>query len=91
MPQQQSYPERADLDRLHAATCLSMTQFINGCHYPELAHLIVQQFSLLVAHPELEQVSTRSEMYRQLLEHWQKMTVYLLEQQGVHEDSLKSR
>jgi len=85
MVQQQSTPERAELISLHAATCLSMTQFINGHHCPKLAHLIVRQLSLLVAHPELEPVSGSRDMYRQMLEHWQKVTAYLLEQQGVRE------
>ncbi|TAL47530.1 MAG: hypothetical protein EPN89_08525 [Methylovulum sp.] len=85
MLQQQSTPERTELIRLHAATCLSMTQFINGHHCPKLAHFIVRQLSLLVVHPELEHVSSSREMYQQLLEHWQKVTAYLLEQQGARE------
>lgn len=85
MLQQQSAPERGELIRLHSATCLSMTQFINGHHCPKLAHLIVHQLSLLVTHPELEYVSASREMYQKLLEHWQKVTAFLLEQQTVRE------
>jgi len=85
MLQLQPVSEKVDLIKLHAATCFSMTQFINGHQCPKLAHLIVQQFSLLVSHPELEQVSASREMYQQLLEHWQKVTTYLLEQHAVRE------
>lgn len=74
--------EKTELIKLHAATCLSMTQFINGRHCPKLAHLIVHQLSRLIAHPDLEHASANRDMYQQLLDHWQKMTRYLLEQQS---------
>ncbi|MDD2802257.1 MAG: hypothetical protein PHE96_12445 [Methylococcales bacterium] len=76
-------PMQPELPQLHAATCLLMTQFINGRHCPKLAHLIVQQLSSLLAHPELEQFPDSRNMYQQLLEHWQKVTALLLEQQAV--------
>jgi len=76
-------PMQPELPHLHAATCLLMTQFINGRHCPKLAHLIVQQLSSLLTHPELEQFPDSRNMYQQLLEHWQKVTALLLEQQAV--------
>lgn len=76
-------PIRPELPQLHAATCLLMTRFINGRHCPTLAHLIVQQLDSLLAHPELEQFPDSCNMYQQLLEHWQKVTALLLEQQTV--------
>jgi hypothetical protein len=79
MPEPQA-AEKGELARLHAATCLSMTQFINGHQYPKLAHMIVRQLNLLLTHPELEPVSNTRAMYLQLLEHWQKIAVQLLEQ-----------
>jgi hypothetical protein len=89
MQQQQYTPEKTELIRLHAATCFSMTQFINGHHCPKLAHLIVRQLSLLVAHPDLEAVSASRDMYLQLLEHWQKVTSHLLEQQAIRSQTAK--
>jgi len=82
-------PEKIELIRLHAATCFSMTQFINGHHCPKLGHLIVRQLSLLVAHPDLEDASASRDMYLQLLEHWQKVTSHLLEQQVMRTQSAK--
>lgn len=76
----QTAPEGCDLTRLHAATCLSMTQFINGRHCPKLAHQIVQQLNQLLAHPELNQGPGSRDTYLQLLEHWQKISAQLLEQ-----------
>lgn len=76
-------PMQPELPQLHATTCLLMTQFINGRHCPKLAHLIVQQLSSLLTHPELEHISDSRNMYQQLLEHWQKVTALLLEQQAV--------
>ncbi len=73
--------EKTDLISLHASTCLTMTEFINGCHCPKLAHFIVHQLRRLLAHPELERAHEYRHMYQQLLEHWQKITAYLLEQQ----------
>lgn len=81
--------DQAELIRLHAATCFSMTQFINGHHCSKLAHLIVRQLSLLVAHPGLSDVSASRDMYLQLLEHWQKVTSYLLEQQANRSQAAK--
>jgi hypothetical protein len=78
MPEQPSAPAPAELTQLHAATCLSMTQFIDGRHCPKLAHSIVRQLGLLLAHPDL--ASASRELYQQLLEHWQKVTAHLLEQ-----------
>jgi len=69
-PQRQYIPERSGLNRLHAAICQSITQSINGYHCSKWTHFIVQQISPLVAHPELELLSSRREMYQQLLEHW---------------------
>ncbi|MDP2904167.1 MAG: hypothetical protein Q8N96_13855 [Methylovulum sp.] len=89
MLEQPITPEKTELIRLHAATCFSMTQFINGHHCPKLAHLIVHQLSHLVAYPDLEQVSASREMYLQLLEHWQKVTAFLLEQQNARETPSK--
>jgi len=74
--------EKGELARLHAATCLSMTQFINGHQCPKLARMIVRQLNLLLAHPELDSVSNTRDMYLQLLEHWQKITAQLLEQRN---------
>jgi hypothetical protein len=79
MPEPQP-AEKGELARLHAATCLSMTQFINGHQCPKLAHMIVRQLNLLLTHPELEPVSNTRDMYLQLLEHWQKIAAQLLEQ-----------
>lgn len=75
-------PMHNELTHLHAATCLLMTQFINGRHCPKLAHLIVHQLGHLLAHPELEQFPDSRKMYQQLLEHWQKVTSLLLEQRA---------
>ncbi|MBL1264868.1 hypothetical protein [Candidatus Methylomicrobium oryzae] len=73
--------EKGELARLHAATCLSMTRFINGHQCPKLAHMIVHQLNQLLTHPELEPVSNARDMYLQMLEHWQKIAAQLLEQQ----------
>ena len=54
MPEQPSTPVHIEISQLHATTCLSMTQFINGRHCPKLANSIVHQLSLLLAHPDLE-------------------------------------
>ncbi|MEC4747194.1 hypothetical protein [Methylomicrobium sp. Wu6] len=86
MPESQTTPERGELARLHATTCLSMTQFINGRQCPKLAQMIVRQLNQLLMHPELEPVSQTREMYRQLLEHWQQIAAQLLE----HRDARKS-
>jgi hypothetical protein len=80
--------ETGELAYLHAATCLSMTQFINGRQCPTLAHRIVSQLNRLLAHPELEPVSNTREMYRQLLEHWQKIAAQLLEQRRAHQNAV---
>lgn len=80
MPELTPNAEKSELARLHAATCLSMTQFINGHQCPKLAHMIVRQLNLLLTHPELEPVSNPRDMYLQLLEHWQKIAAQLLEQ-----------
>ncbi|MDO9105948.1 MAG: hypothetical protein Q7U57_13425 [Methylovulum sp.] len=85
MPQQPPTSEKTELTSLHAATCLSMTQFINGHHCPKLAHLIVHQLRLLVGHPELEHSPASREMYQKLLTHWQEVTAYLLEQQAARQ------
>jgi hypothetical protein len=85
MPEQQSTPARIEISQLHATTCLSMTQFINGRHCPKLAHSIVHQLGLLLAHPDLAPVSASRELYQQLLEHWQKVTAHLLEQSAKRE------
>ncbi len=82
MPEQPAVMEKTHLINLHAATCLTMTQFINGHHCPKLAHLIVHQLRRLLAHPELEQLHECRDMYQQLLEHWQNITAHLLEQQN---------
>jgi hypothetical protein len=71
-----------DVAQIHAATCLLMTQFINGHHNPKLAHLIVQQLSRLLSHPELEHSASSRDMYLQLLEHWQTVTGLLLERKA---------
>jgi hypothetical protein len=75
----------SELAYLHAAACLSMTQFINGHQCPALAHRIVSQLNRLLTHPELEPASNTREIYRQLLEHWQKIAAQLLEQRRAHE------
>jgi hypothetical protein len=85
MPEQPSAPVPIEISQLHATTCLSMTQFINGRHCPKLAHSIVHQLSLLLAHPDLERIPSSRELYQQLLDHWQKVAVHLLEQQSAHE------
>jgi hypothetical protein len=72
--------KKGELAQLHAATCLSMTQFIHGHQCPKLAHMIVHQLNLLLTHPELEPVCSTRDMYMQLLEHWQKVAAQLLEQ-----------
>lgn len=74
--------EMSELGRLHAATCMSMTQFINGHQCPKLAQRIVRQLNQLVEHPELDQGSGTRNMYLQLREHWQKITTQLQEQRG---------
>jgi hypothetical protein len=76
----QSAAQKDKLAHLHAATCLSMTRFINGHHCPQLAHTILHQLNQLLAHPELEPASNTRAMYLQLLEHWQKIAAQLLEQ-----------
>ncbi|MGJ0430671.1 hypothetical protein [Methylobacter sp.] len=85
MPEQPSTPVHIELAKLHATICLSMTHFINGRHGPKLAHSIVHQLSLLLAHPDLERIPSSRELYQQLLDHWQKVTARLLEQQSAHE------
>jgi hypothetical protein len=85
MPEQPSAPVHIELAKLHATICLSMTQFINGRHCPKLAHSIVHQLSLLLAHPDLERIPSSRELYQQSLDHWQKATARLLEQQSAHE------
>ncbi|OQW78652.1 MAG: hypothetical protein BVN35_03045 [Proteobacteria bacterium ST_bin11] len=72
-----------DVAQIHAATCLLMTQFINGHHNPKLAHLIVQQLGRLLSHPELAHSASSRDMYLQLLEHWQTVTHLLLERKAV--------
>jgi len=60
--------------------CLLMTRFINGHHYPKLAHIIVHQLQQLLAHPSAQQMPDSRGMYLQLLEHWQNVSNSLLEQ-----------
>ncbi|AMK75217.1 MULTISPECIES: hypothetical protein [Methylomonas] len=74
-----------DVAQIHAATCLLMTQFINGHHTPKLAHLIVQQLGRLLSHPELEHSASSRDMYLQLLEHWQTVTGLLLERKAARQ------
>lgn len=81
MPEHSKPPKPTELIRLHVATCLAMTEFINGHHCPKLAHFIVHQLSRLIDHPELGQASPSRDMYQQLLGHWQKVTAQLLAQQ----------
>ncbi|MGR8942558.1 MAG: hypothetical protein ACU83P_13315 [Gammaproteobacteria bacterium] len=84
----QTKSERDELARLHAATCLSMTHFINGRQCPKLAQMIVRQLNQLLSHPELEAVSNTRDMYRQLLEHWQNITAQLLDQRNARRASV---
>lgn len=74
--------EPTELSHLHAATCMLMNQFINGRHCPKLARLIVQQLGCLLNHPELEQFPANRNLYQQLIEHWQKVGLLLLEQRS---------
>ncbi len=76
-------PLSPDLTDLHAATCMLMTQFINGRHCPKLAHLIVHHLGCLLTHPQLEKLPNSRAMYQQLLEHWQNVTSLLLDQKPV--------
>jgi len=78
-------PNGRDVAQIHAATCLLMTQFINGHHNPKLAQLIVQQLSRLLSHPELEHSASSRDMYLQLLEHWQTVTGLLLERKAARQ------
>ncbi|MDT4291027.1 hypothetical protein RO575_15780 [Methylomonas sp. MO1] len=77
-------PKSRDVAQIHAATCVLMTQFINGHHNPKLAHLIVQQLGRLLSHPELAHSASSRDMYLQLLEHWQTVTNLLLERKSAH-------
>lgn len=74
-----------DVAQIHAATCLLMTQFINGHHNPKLAHLIVQQLGRLLSHPEVAHSASSRDMYLQLLEHWQTVTGLLLERKAARQ------
>lgn len=69
------------LQDLHVATCMLMTRFINGHHCPKLAHSIAQKLSQLLSYSQTAQNSTNREMYSELLDHWQKVTKQLSEQQ----------
>ncbi|WP_020565551.1 hypothetical protein [Methylosarcina fibrata] len=80
MPELETVAQKDKLSHLHAATCLSMTQFINGHHCPGLARRILHQLNQLLAHPELEPASNTHAMYLQLLEHWQKIAAQLSDQ-----------
>jgi len=88
MPKSQSDVQNGELARLHAATCVSMTQFIQGHQCPKLARMIVRQLNLLLTHPELEPASKTRDMYRQLLEHWQKITAQLFEERNTRKNSV---
>lgn len=72
------------LQDLHIATCSLMTRFINGHHCPKLSHLIVHHLEKLHSFSTSisTQIATNQEMYLQLLDHWQKVTYRLLEQQA---------
>ena len=80
-----SLPKDPEVAQMHAATCLLMTRFINGHNNPRLAHLIVQQLSRLLSHPELEQSAACRDMYLQLMEHWQIVTNQLQKQKAVRQ------
>jgi hypothetical protein len=71
---------KQDMTQLHAATCLMMIHFINGRHCPKLAHVIVQQLQKLLSHPVTQEIPGSRDMYLQLLEHWQTVLSWLLEQ-----------
>lgn len=62
----------------HANTCLLMTRFIYGRHCPKLAHSIVQQLAQLLAQPQLPPNSRA--LYLNLLEHWQAVADWLMQQ-----------
>ncbi|WP_305906734.1 hypothetical protein Q9L42_019410 [Methylomarinum sp. Ch1-1] len=72
--------DKQDMSQLHAATCLLMTRFINGYHCPKLSHVIVQQLQKLLAHPVTQRNVESREMYSRLLEHWQNVSISLIEQ-----------
>jgi len=78
-----------ELTHLHASTCRLMTRFINGHHCPKLSHLIVQNLGDLLAHPESKQIPTNRNMYQQLMEHWQNVTNFLLEQKAVRRAAIQ--
>jgi hypothetical protein len=78
-------PIHQELAQLHAATCMLMTQFINGRHCLKLARLIVQQLACLLSHPELMEIPASRNMYQQLMEHWQQVVGQLLEQRTVRQ------
>ncbi|MGR9035199.1 MAG: hypothetical protein ACU83O_01215 [Gammaproteobacteria bacterium] len=86
---QSTEPTEIKLAHLHASTCLLMTRFINGHHCPNLSHRIVQNLRNLLVHPESEQNPSAREMYQQLLEHWQNVTSFLLEQKSAHRTTVR--
>ncbi|OAI14836.1 hypothetical protein A1507_01135 [Methylomonas koyamae] len=69
---------QVELTRLHATTCLLMTQFINGRHCPKLSQQIVSQLGHLLSHPQLDTRPDSRELYQQLLMHWQGVTQQLI-------------
>ncbi|WP_031434198.1 hypothetical protein [Methylomarinum vadi] len=77
-----------EISQLHAATCLLMTRFINGYHCPKLAHVIVHQLQKLLAHPATQENEDSREMYRQLLEHWQKVSSSLVEEKQTRQSRM---
>ncbi|WFP48700.1 hypothetical protein PL263_11330 [Methylomonas sp. EFPC3] len=70
---------QAELTRLHATTCLLMTQFISGRHCPKLSQQIVSQLGHLLSHPQSQTRSESRELYQQLLMHWQGVTQQLID------------
>ncbi len=62
-----------DVSHLHAATCLAITQFMQGKRCPCLANRIVLLLKYLATHPELPLTSTSRDLYLNLLDYWQQV------------------
>jgi hypothetical protein len=85
MPDQNDTMMKADVSHLHAATCLAITQFMQGRRCPCLANRIVLLLQYLATHPDLPLTSTSKDLYLNLLDYWQQVNRELKQrnQQGL--------
>ncbi len=73
MSESNDFMPKADPSHLHAATCLAMTQFMQGRRCPCLANRIVLLLQYLATHPDLPLSAPSKDIYLNLLDYWRQV------------------